>query len=45
MALHGINFPLSFTGQEYVWVQTYEKFGLKLPDFDDYFTGPAFLPW
>jgi alpha-N-acetylglucosaminidase len=45
MALHGINFPLAFVGQEYVWVQTYEKFGLEFADFSDYFTGPAFLPW
>ncbi len=45
MALHGINFPLAFTGQEYIWVQTYLKFGLNMTSFDDYFTGPAFLPW
>ena len=45
MALRGINLPLSFTGQEYLWVQLFKQFGLQDADFDAFFTGPAHLPW
>jgi alpha-N-acetylglucosaminidase len=42
MALHGVNAPLMFTGQEKLLHEVYQE--LKVPT-DDYFTGPAFLPW
>lgn len=43
MALNGINLPLAFTGQEYVWHKVWRHFGLAEADMD--FTGPAFLAW
>ncbi|KAL0477596.1 alpha-N-acetylglucosaminidase [Acrasis kona] len=42
MALNGINAPLAFTGQEYVWKKTYEELDISIKGL---FTGPAFLPW
>ncbi|KAL0485141.1 alpha-N-acetylglucosaminidase [Acrasis kona] len=42
MALNGINAPLSFTGQEYVWQQVYGELNISTSNF---FSGPAFLPW
>ena len=45
MAMNGINLPLSFTGQEYVWWQLYRKVGLTDDQIFDYFSGPAFLAW
>lgn len=43
MALNGINLPLAFTGQEYVWHKVWSYFGLSEDEMD--FTGPAFLAW
>eukprot|EP00052_Salpingoeca_macrocollata_P022042 m.190307 g.190307 ORF g.190307 m.190307 type:complete len:803 (+) comp21696_c0_seq6:142-2550(+) len=45
MALHGVNLPLSFTGQEYVWYEFYAALGLTDSEIMDYFSGPAFLAW
>eukprot|EP01116_Phalansterium_solitarium_P014190 TRINITY_DN31746_c0_g1_i1.p1 TRINITY_DN31746_c0_g1~~TRINITY_DN31746_c0_g1_i1.p1 ORF type:complete len:576 (-),score=130.27 TRINITY_DN31746_c0_g1_i1:32-1759(-) len=45
MALHGINLPLAFIGQEYVWNEVYTQLGLNATDLAAFFTGPAFLPW
>ncbi|CAG2113416.1 unnamed protein product, partial [Medioppia subpectinata] len=45
MAMKGINFPLAFNGQEYVWRKVFQTFGLTIPEIDEYFTGPAFLAW
>ena len=45
MALNGINMPLSFTGQEYVWKQFYLSLGLSESEISNYITGPAFLAW
>jgi alpha-N-acetylglucosaminidase len=42
MALHGINMPLAFTGQEKILQKVYNDLGVPT---EDYFTGPAFLPW
>jgi alpha-N-acetylglucosaminidase len=42
MALNGINAPLAFTGQEIIWRDVYQKLNVPI---DDFFTGPAFLPW
>ena len=45
MALHGINLPLAFTGQEAVWYQLYKGLGMTDSELQDFFTGPAFLAW
>lgn len=45
MALNGINMPLSFTGQEYIWKKFYLSVGLNESDINAYFSGPAFLAW
>ncbi len=39
MALNGINLPLAFTGQEYVWQQTFAQFGLSPSNLTDFFSG------
>ncbi|KAF2311400.1 hypothetical protein GH714_022302 [Hevea brasiliensis] len=45
MALHGINLPLAFTGQEAIWQKVFKKFNISEVDLDDFFGGPAFLAW
>lgn len=45
MALHGINMPLSITGQEYVWYEVYKNMGLSDDDLDQFFCGPAYFAW
>merc|ERR1712137_941325 len=46
MAMMGINMPLAFTGQEYVWDRVYrERFNLSEADLAEHFAGPAFLAW
>lgn len=45
MALNGINMPLAITGQEYIWLKVWKKFGLTDQEIKNYFTGPAYLPW
>ena len=45
MALHGINMPLSVTGQEAVWQNVYRKLGLTDEQLADFFVGPGFLPF
>ena len=45
MAMNGINLPLSFTGQEYVWQKFYSSLGLSDKEIKEYFSGPAFLAW
>jgi len=45
MAMRGVNMPLMVTGQEYVWIRTFEQFGLSFEDLGDFFSGPAFLAW
>lgn len=46
MAMHGINMPLAMTGQEKIWQKIWKAhYGLTDTELDDYFTGPAFLPW
>ena len=30
MALNGINLPLAFTAQEYIWIQVYKEVGIQL---------------
>ena len=42
----GINLPLAFTGQEYVWNRLYqERFNHTEEDLNEHFAGPAFLAW
>ncbi|XP_062511112.1 alpha-N-acetylglucosaminidase-like isoform X2 [Corticium candelabrum] len=45
MALQGINLPLSFTGQELIWAETFIQLGLSEAELEEYFSGPAFLAW
>lgn len=45
MALHGINLPLSSTGQEYVFAEVFKALGLNDTDLEHFFVGPAFLAW
>ena len=45
MAMNGLNFILSFTGQEYVWQKFYTSIGLTDDEIKAFFSGPAFLAW
>lgn len=45
MAIHGVNLPLAFSGQEAVWRQLWTEIGMTQADLDQWFSGPAFLPW
>jgi alpha-N-acetylglucosaminidase len=41
----GINLPLAFVGQEYIWAAVFKEYDLAFSDLYPFFTGPAFLPW
>jgi alpha-N-acetylglucosaminidase len=43
MALSGINLPLAFFGQEYVWLQVFEQLGVELDQALRFLGGPAFM--
>lgn len=45
MALHGVNFPLALTGQEFVWMKVFERYNVTLDQLESWFSGPAFLAW
>ncbi len=45
MALKGVNMPLATIGQEAVWKEVYTELGLSQAQLDDFFVGPAHLPW
>jgi len=45
MATRGINMPLMFVGQEYIWAKTFMEFKMTLDDLKPFFAGPAFLAW
>jgi len=45
MALHGINMPLSVTGQEAVWREVYRDLGLSDDEIGRFFVGPGYLPF
>ncbi|XP_012942157.1 alpha-N-acetylglucosaminidase, partial [Aplysia californica] len=45
MALHGINMPLAFAGQEAIFQRVYFQLGFNQTDLDEHFGGPAFLAW
>ena len=45
MALHGINMPLALLANESISARVWKQLGLRDADLDNYFTGPAHLPW
>jgi len=45
MALHGINTQFSPVGGEAIWDRVWTKLGIPRSDLNEFFTGPAFLPW
>ncbi len=45
MAITGFNMALAASGQELIWWRTFASFGMTDEQLDDYFSGPAFLPW
>ena len=45
MALQGVNLPLAFNGQEYVFAQAFKALGLTDPEIWAFLSGPAFAPW
>ncbi|KAF3975927.1 hypothetical protein CMV_000839 [Castanea mollissima] len=45
MALHGVNLPLAFVGQEAIWQKVFMDFKISKDDLNDFFGGPAFLAW
>jgi alpha-N-acetylglucosaminidase len=45
MALHGINFPLAWVGQEKVLVEVFQELGLTNDEINSYLSGPAFQAW
>ena len=45
MALHGINMPLALVGYEAILSRVWKKMGLTDDEINDYFVGPAHLPW
>ncbi|CAG5128887.1 unnamed protein product [Candidula unifasciata] len=45
MALHGINLPLAFIGQEAIFQTVYLSLGFTQADLNEFFAGPAFLAW
>lgn len=46
MAMNGINFPLAFVGQEYLWERIFSQLGMNQTEVrDSWFSNQAFLPW
>ncbi|MFV1964052.1 MAG: alpha-N-acetylglucosaminidase TIM-barrel domain-containing protein [Pirellulaceae bacterium] len=45
MALHGINMPLSVTGQEAVWQAVCRRLGMSDQEITAFFAGPPYLPF
>ena len=45
MALNGINMPLGFVGQEFIFREVLLDLGLSEAELGDFFSGPAVLPW
>ena len=43
MAMQGINFPLAFTGQEYIWAKTFYEFNFTTTDLQSFFAGTFFF--
>lgn len=45
LALHGFDMPLSPIGSEAILARVWTSLGLSREEIDDFFTGPAHLPW
>ena len=45
MALHGINMPLALVAQEAITARVFKRLGLTDDEIQNYFVGPAHLPW
>jgi len=45
MVLHGINMPLTLVGYEAIIARVWKKMGLTDEEINQYFVGPAHLPW
>jgi alpha-N-acetylglucosaminidase len=45
MALHGINMPLSLIAYEAILKRVLIKMGIQKDSINEFFTGPAHLPW
>lgn len=45
MALHGINMPLALVANEAIALRVWKKLGLSEKRTNEFFTGPAYLPW
>eukprot|EP00040_Diaphanoeca_grandis_P013834 m.69908 g.69908 ORF g.69908 m.69908 type:complete len:890 (+) comp24154_c0_seq1:29-2698(+) len=45
MALQGMNLPLSFIGQEWVWTQVFADYNISFAEQQSFYSGPVFLPW
>lgn len=45
MALHGIDMPLALVGYEAIIARVWKKMGLTDDEINNYFVGPAHLPW
>jgi alpha-N-acetylglucosaminidase len=43
MALNGINLPLAFNGQEFIWQKLFREFGVDQDGLDEFFTGRSSL--
>lgn len=45
MAFHGINMPLALVANEAITARVWKKLGMTEEEINDYFCGPAHLPW
>jgi len=45
LSMKGVNMPLATIGQEAVWKEVYQDMGFTAKEMQDYFVGPAHLPW
>ena len=45
MALMGVNMPLAIIGQEAVWQEVFADLGMSDQQIQEFFVGPAHLPW
>ncbi|WP_242132531.1 alpha-N-acetylglucosaminidase [Aestuariivivens marinum] len=45
MAVHGYNMMLAPIGTEAIWKEVWKKYGFTPAELEEYFTGPAYLPW
>ena len=45
VALHGFDMPLAPIAGEAIFARVWEKLGLSYEEIDEYFSGPAHMPW